>query len=111
MIIDNLVIDVGNFAITHPGGKFVIRHNIGNDISKFFFGGYNLEGNLEGVSIGHKHSAYARKIVNDLTVAIYERDIPTTISQSVRLNYANSAQLTDDLKNVKLDGNSVEEAF
>ena len=27
----------------HPGGKFVIEHNIGRDISKFFFGGYSLE--------------------------------------------------------------------
>lgn len=29
VIIDNLVIDVGEFANLHPGGKFLIRHNIG----------------------------------------------------------------------------------
>jgi cytochrome b involved in lipid metabolism len=30
----------------HPGGKFVIEHNIGRDVSKFFYGGYSLDGNL-----------------------------------------------------------------
>lgn len=46
MLIDNLVIDVKDFINVHPGGRFVIRHNVGTDISKFFFGGYALEGNL-----------------------------------------------------------------
>jgi len=78
MILDNLVIDVQEFINEHPGGKFVLQHNVGEDISKFFFGGYCLEGNLKGISPGHKHSAYARLIVNDLAIAIYERDIPTT---------------------------------
>ncbi len=78
MILDNLVIDVQEFINEHPGGKFVLQHNVGEDISKFFFGGYCLEGNLKGISPGHKHSAYARLIVNELAIAIYERDIPTT---------------------------------
>ena len=55
----------------------MIKHNIGTDISKFFFGGYCLEGNLQGVSPGHCHSSYARMIVNDLAIAVYERDITT----------------------------------
>lgn len=75
MILDNLVLDVGAFINEHPGGRFVIKHNIGTDISKFFFGGYSLEGNLNGVSQGHNHSSYARRIVNSLAIAIYERDI------------------------------------
>jgi cytochrome b involved in lipid metabolism len=46
VILDNLVIDIEKFQDKHPGGKFVINHNIGRDISKFFYGGYSLEGNL-----------------------------------------------------------------
>jgi cytochrome b involved in lipid metabolism len=56
----------------HPGGKFVIRHSIGQDISKYFFGGYCMEDNLKGVQKGHVHSYYAKLIVNDLAVGVYE---------------------------------------
>lgn len=78
MIIDDLVLNVKQFINVHPGGKFVLHHTMGTDISKYFFGGYCLEGNLKGRPSGHNHSADARMIVNDLAVAIYERDIPTT---------------------------------
>jgi len=93
VILDNLVLDVRDFINVHPGGKFVIKHNIGTDISKFFFGGYCLEGNLEGISPGHTHSSYARMIVNDLTVAIYEREIPTTTNKIVHMSQAKSSLL------------------
>ena len=61
------------YADEHPGGKFLITHNTGRDISKFFFGGYSLEDNLSGPkpAQGHTHSAYARMIVNNLAVARY----------------------------------------
>lgn len=76
VIVDNLVVDVSEFLSVHPGGRFVLHRVIGTDISKFFFGGYCMEGNLEGVSPGHNHSWYARMIVNELAVAAYESDIP-----------------------------------
>ena len=44
-LLDDLVIDVASFMDKHPGGRFVINHNIGRDISKYFHGGYSLEGN------------------------------------------------------------------
>lgn len=50
VILDNLVLNVKEFINVHPGGKFVMRHTIGTDISKYFFGGYSLEGNLAGVA-------------------------------------------------------------
>ena len=54
----------------------MLRHNIGRDISKFFYGGYNMEGNLRGKPVaGHAHSNYARLIVNDLIVGHYQKDI------------------------------------
>ena len=36
MILDDLVLDVGEFYKVHPGGKFVIEHTVGTDIAKFF---------------------------------------------------------------------------
>ena len=45
VLLDNLVLNVGEFMNQHPGGRFLIRHNIGHDISKYFYGGYCLEGN------------------------------------------------------------------
>lgn len=75
VILDNLVLDVSEFASHHPGGKFVIRHCVGMDISKFFFGGYSLEDNNLPNTIGHNHSNQAKMIVNDLAIANYEKDI------------------------------------
>lgn len=46
VILDELVLDIESFVKHHPGGRFVLNHNIGRDISKFFHGGYSLEGNL-----------------------------------------------------------------
>lgn len=48
VIFDNLVIDIDGYAKIHPGGKFNINHNLGRDISKFFFGGYQLV-NVKGI--------------------------------------------------------------
>jgi cytochrome b involved in lipid metabolism len=76
VLLDNLVLDVAEFINHHPGGKFVIRHTIGGDVGKFFFGGYNLEDNTTSVARGHIHSNYAKMIVNDLAIATYEEDIP-----------------------------------
>jgi len=45
VLLDNLVLNVKEFMNQHPGGRFLIRHNIGHDISKYFYGGYCLEGN------------------------------------------------------------------
>ena len=39
-IIDNLVIDYGEYHMFHPGGRFTLTKTIGRDISKFFYGGY-----------------------------------------------------------------------
>lgn len=41
--LDDLVLDVSGFMGEHPGGLFALEHNVGRDISKFFYGGYSLE--------------------------------------------------------------------
>lgn len=69
MILDDLVLDVTEFAKSHPGGRFLIEKNIGRDISKYFHGGYSYEPLLGAKN--HAHSNYARTIVNSLIVARY----------------------------------------
>lgn len=85
VLLDNLVVDVTQFINQHPGGKFVLNHNVGRDISKFFFGGYCLEDNETPNNRGHNHSVYARMIVNELTIAIFERDIPCGTEEVVQI--------------------------
>ena len=76
----------------------MLRHNIGRDISKFFYGGYNMEGNLSGKPVaGHVHSNYARLIVNDLIVGHYQKDViaqsticKVNIDKTVELNNTTS---------------------
>ena len=70
MILDDLVLDVTEFAKSHPGGRFLIERNNRKDISKYFHGGYSFEP-LQGAK-NHTHSNYARTIVNSLILARYE---------------------------------------
>jgi hypothetical protein len=66
VILDDLVLDVSRFMGEHPGGLFSLEHNVGRDISKFFYGGYSLENQSKVPA--HSHSNDARKIVNTLIV-------------------------------------------
>jgi cytochrome b involved in lipid metabolism len=77
MVLNDMVLDATKFVDYHPGGKFVININAGRDISKFFFGGYCLEGNDAGKPVpGYNHSNYAKMIAVSLCVGVYE---PETI--------------------------------
>ena len=40
VILDDLVLNVSNFARYHPGGFFSINQNRSRDVSKFYYGGY-----------------------------------------------------------------------
>lgn len=40
VILDDLVLDVSEYASRHPGGAFFLKHSRGKDISKYFYGGY-----------------------------------------------------------------------
>ena len=69
-MLDNLVLDVGDYMDNHPGGKFLLEHNIGRDISKFFYGGYGIDGNvLASGSLKNTHSNIARVQVQTLVIA------------------------------------------
>jgi cytochrome b involved in lipid metabolism len=47
--LDDLILDISKYQFYHPGGAFLLKYNIGRDISKFFYGGYQLE-NYAGLS-------------------------------------------------------------
>jgi len=69
VILDNLVLDLKGFERLHPGGKFSLTHNLGRDISKFFFGGYALQGGRKP----HTHSKAALDIVETLIVGTIDQ--------------------------------------
>jgi cytochrome b involved in lipid metabolism len=66
VLLDDLVLDISKFKTEHPGGRFLLEHNISRDISKFFYGGYSMEPE-QGIK-PVRHSNIARAIVNDLIV-------------------------------------------
>ena len=68
-ILEDMVLDLEGYENLHPGGTFLIEHNIGKDVSKYFYGGYSLEPSK--VVHGHAHSQNARRIVNDLAIGVY----------------------------------------
>ena len=56
----------------HPGGTFLLKNNVGRDISKFFYGGYSQDGNLiaNGAALMvHRHSNLSRLQVNTIAIA------------------------------------------
>jgi cytochrome b involved in lipid metabolism len=69
VILENLVLDVGDYMDNHPGGRFLLEHTVGRDISKFFYGGYALDGNATGQALANAHSNQARAQVESLIVA------------------------------------------
>jgi len=88
MILDDLVLDVGEFYKVHPGGKFVIEHTVGTDIAKFFYGGYSLEDNLKATpAFGFRHSNYARMIANDIAIARFECGADGSVVSGCRLRW------------------------
>ena len=55
MIYEDRVIELHDWDIYHPGGKFVLQSNIGHDITKFMIGAYHKIG-TEKHRLNHKHS-------------------------------------------------------
>jgi len=70
-LLDDLVLDATDYAPYHPGGKFIIERCRGTDISKFFYGGYNLEPLTNGEN--YNHTNYAREACNSLIIGKLNR--------------------------------------
>jgi len=62
--LDDLVLDLSDYAMYHPGGYFLIEHMIGKDISQFFFGGKYF------LKTGCNHSIPAMKIANSMVIGV-----------------------------------------
>lgn len=70
VLLDDLVLDVTQYMDNHPGGRFVFEHCISQDVSKFFYGGYGLDGNaIKGGAKPRIHSNVARAVVDTLAIA------------------------------------------
>ena len=70
VILDDYVLDLKRYINEHPGGRFSLEHNIGGDVSKYFYGAYSLEN--EDVVATHTHSSDARKVVNKMIIGKLE---------------------------------------
>lgn len=68
VVLDDLILDVSSFMNFHPGGRFVIKHNVGRDISKYFHGAYSLENIGRNQVHNYLHSTEARRICNQLVI-------------------------------------------
>ena len=68
VLLDDLVLDVSGFIAAHPGGKFLIEHNVGKDVSKFFYTVVNSScqlkiGNLSRKLNMKKESTYVVNVI------------------------------------------------
>jgi len=77
LLLDDLVLDATDYAPYHPGGKFIIERTRGTDISKFFYGGYNLEPSNNGTN--YNHTNYARLACNGLIVGKLVRSVDVSM--------------------------------
>jgi hypothetical protein len=85
-IFNDYVIDLSKFKSNHPGGTFVIHHNIGRDVSKFFYGGYSMDINSQP----HFHTNIARIVMNSLIVAKLQRNVPRFACKILERHEVNS---------------------
>ena len=64
MFADELVIDIHHFAISHPGGEYMLSESIGEDTGKYMVGCSSYGGNLNP----YVHSAKAFSMLKGLAV-------------------------------------------
>ena len=89
VLLDDMVLDIGNYLDRHSGGKFVLEANIGRDVSKYFYGGYSLE-NINIVK-PHTHSNDARRLVDRFAIAYLEKEAPVA---KMKIKEASGANIT-----------------
>ena len=90
-----MVLDIGDYIKSHPGGAFAMSANIGRDVSKYFYGGYSLE-NINPVK-PHKHSNAARRLIDKYSIGYLERKAPI---QMMKIKYAKKANETGSSQSI-----------
>lgn len=68
VLLDDMVLDMGDYINKHPGGRFSMEANIGRDVSKYFYGGYSLENFGPKRVMPHTHSNDARRLVDKFAI-------------------------------------------
>lgn len=61
---DNLVVDIGHFQYSHPGGKFMVAEAIGEDIGKYLTGCSSYGGSFQP----YEHSEYTFTLIKQLAI-------------------------------------------
>jgi hypothetical protein len=67
VLLDNKVLELGQFPKFHPGGFFTLEKNVGRDVTKFFNGAYKLVAS-NTKEIQWNHSARALSIANSMII-------------------------------------------
>lgn len=89
-VLDDLVVDLAKYHFHHPGGAFVLKQNIGRDLSKYFHGAFSMENIGGGRVFNWYHSTNARRIVNSLAIARYIKRAPVRIVNCILERNTNS---------------------
>lgn len=76
VILDNVILNLAAYEHQHPGGAFLLQQTVGRDISKYFYGGYALDGNMNlepgQATLNHAHTNIARKVAYKHIVGVIE---------------------------------------
>ena len=70
VVLDNMVLNVEHYEHDHPGGALLIRKSIGQDISKYIYGGFKLTALVQGAP--YVHSTAALDICSHMAEAFIE---------------------------------------
>lgn len=71
-----MVLDIGTYMQSHPGGDHLLSSNIGQDISKYFYGGYSYNDQI------HTHSKFAYFLASKLKIGKLSRHhVPKFVAQ------------------------------
>lgn len=105
LLLDDLVLDATDYAPYHPGGKFIIERTRGTDISKFFYGGYNLEPANNGQN--YNHTNYARLACNSLIIGKLVRGVNISMCRITKESIASKDELIKTFKFEALPGTSL----
>lgn len=66
VLVEDYIVNIEPFMSKHPGGEFALRHNVGKDVTKFFFGGQALA--VSSKVAPHQHSNAAKRILKSLII-------------------------------------------
>lgn len=85
------MINLKEWETYHPGGKFVLQKNLTRDITKFWYGGYQMVQSRSS-SRQHMHSNLATRIVNGFIIGVLEgqEKVKTHLMNTTQIQYINS---------------------